>query len=58
MPIAQEDLGSAYHAEADPPEPITVGTSLLMVVTVVACLGLATAFLVAVSYSPFIYFRF
>jgi len=58
MPTAAEDQNSSYDANDVPPERITAGTSLLMVLLVVGGLALATAFLVAVSYSPFIYFRF
>lgn len=58
MPLAQADLRSEFHAEAEPPEQITVSTTLLALVIAGACLALATVFLVSVSYSPFIYFRF
>lgn len=58
MPLADPEQGSEYNADASPPERVTVRGSVTMVVMVVAALALATVFLVSVSYSPFIYFRF
>ncbi len=58
MPPADPHLGSGYNADAEPPERMTLASSVLMTVIVVAALALATVFLVSVSYSPFIYFRF
>jgi hypothetical protein len=58
MPVADADLRSAFHGELDPPERITAGSAILMIVVAAACLAVATIFLVSVSYSPFIYFRF
>jgi alginate O-acetyltransferase complex protein AlgI len=58
MPVADSDLGSAFNAAAEPEEPVSVRSSVTMVVIVIASLALATVFMVSVSYSPFIYFRF
>jgi len=58
MPVAEADLGSEFHAETEPPEQITVPSAIAMLVIAVACLAVATVFMVSVSYSPFIYFRF
>jgi len=58
MPLAAREPGSEYNANAAPPERITLSTSVIMVALVFMGLALATIFLSAVSYSPFIYFRF
>jgi alginate O-acetyltransferase complex protein AlgI len=58
MPVADPYLGSEYNADGEPPERITLGSSVVMTVVVVVALALATVFLVSVSYAPFIYFRF
>ena len=58
MPQADADPRSEYHGELEPPERISVASALTMAVIVVLCVALATSFMVAVSYSPFIYFRF
>ncbi|MFV0634379.1 MBOAT family O-acyltransferase [Demequina sp.] len=58
MPPDTFDQGGEFDATGTPPVAITLRTSTFMVVTTVVCLFVATAFLVAVSYSPFIYFRF
>lgn len=58
MPVADPYLGSEYNADAEPPQRMTVASSVLMTVVVIGALALATVFLVSVAYSPFIYFRF
>ena len=58
MPPADPDQGGHVDTSAPPREPMTALGSLTMVVIVVVCLALATAFMVSVAYSPFIYFRF
>jgi alginate O-acetyltransferase complex protein AlgI len=58
MPPVDPAQGGHVDTSAPPEEAMTVGKSLTMVVIVVACLVLATAFMVSVAYSPFIYFRF
>lgn len=58
MPVVDPAQGGHVDPDAQPAEPMTVSSSLLMVAIVVVCLVLATAFIVSVAYSPFIYFRF
>lgn len=58
MPPDPMDRPGDFTVDAEPPSAITARTSVLMIAIVVPCLVVATAFLVAVSYSPFIYFRF
>jgi len=58
MPPNTLDQGGHFDQDAQPPETMTVKTSVWMTTTTVVTLLIATAFLVAVSYSPFIYFRF
>jgi alginate O-acetyltransferase complex protein AlgI len=58
MPPADPAQGGHVDTSAAPVEPMTALGSLTMVVIVVVCLALATAFMVSVAYSPFIYFRF
>lgn len=59
MPVVDErDQGGDFDAYAAPPRQLTVTASTTMTLIIVASVLLATAFLVSVSYSPFIYFRF
>ena len=58
MPPDTFDQRAEFDPDARPPAAITARTSILMTAIIVVCLVAATAFLVAVSYSPFIYFRF
>ncbi|MCR6712656.1 MAG: hypothetical protein NVV57_08135 [Demequina sp.] len=58
MPPADPAQGGHVDTSVPPPEPMTAVGSSTMVVIVIVCLALATAFMVSVAYSPFIYFRF
>jgi alginate O-acetyltransferase complex protein AlgI len=58
MPVVDPAQGGHVDTEAQPAEPMTLSSSLLMMAIVIVCLVLATAFIVSVAYSPFIYFRF
>lgn len=58
MPPADPAQGGHVDTSVAPVQPMTVSSSLAMVVIVVTCLALASAYMVSVAYSPFIYFRF
>ena len=58
MPPADPAQGGHVDTAVPPAERMTVGSSLLMVAIITVCLALASAYMVSVAYSPFIYFRF